>query len=46
MDNTQHAEDCYWFIQQVTKSKKWYDFMNIQFCPNCKALVEVTDEEA
>ena len=45
MDNTKHAEDCYWFIKKIQKTKKWYEFMGIKTCPKCNATVEVTEDE-
>ena len=44
MDNTQHAEDCFWKLKKITKTPSWYKFMGIKNCPSCQAPVEVSDE--
>lgn len=45
MDNTEHHAECYWTLKEIKKSKKWYDFMGLKNCPNCGAIVEVTEDE-
>lgn len=39
-DFTNHAEDCYWRLKNIQKTKAWYKAFNITQCPMCEAEVQ------